>query len=210
MVLEHMSSFNSIRWSPNTDLSKTNMQQIFDNDKKLYDDLTKYNSGFSFSEIEVTTQYSLTASKSNLLDATTRKLFYETTGSNVSLKLPGTNQVSSGTSWVMFGCRVTFKDNGTTDLIRKRPIGIFFATADEDNENRPPKQLYAMFNNYASASNTNMYSVCSGKMITSYTNADTNALIVDFDIYVFSTASGECQILTTDNYKAQFWAMRVE
>lgn len=120
-----MSSFNSIRWSPNTDLSKTNMQQIFDNDKKLYDDLTKYNSGFSFSEIEVTTQYSLTASKSNLLDATTRKLFYETTGSNVSLKLPGTNQVSSGTSWVMFGCRVTFKDNGTTDLIRKRPIGIF-------------------------------------------------------------------------------------
>lgn len=55
-----------------------------------------------------------------------------------------------------------------------------------------------------------MYSVCSGKMITSYTNADTNALIVDFDIYVFSTASGECQILTTDNYKAQFWAMRVE
>ena len=61
-----MPNFNSLRWSHNTDLTKSNIQHIFDNDKKLYDDListNNYSSQFAITEIVTPTKYTLNDSK---------------------------------------------------------------------------------------------------------------------------------------------------
>jgi hypothetical protein len=218
-----MADYNSIRWSPNTDLTKTNVQQIFDNDKKLYDDIvatTNYSSDFQIVEvaspgkIEVDQRKFYGTASSHIFP----ELYYGALASSLTLSLP------PGETTLMFGCKAIFTRE--TPLVfgpstgsgkQGKLCGVLFGTTDETE--KILDTVYAMFNNvgsgyYTSGSSLdNFYNAISGKTLNVYNNTSSEYQDVTFQVFLWSVSKGAIQMraqATDGNYKFsnQFWIMR--
>lgn len=211
-----MPNFNSLRWSHNTDLTKSNLQHIFDNDKKLYDDLIATNghtSNFALQEITTANKYTLASSKT-FSGAVFSKIYYSVLSVDLTITVP------SGTSTLMFGCKALL--DGSTGLVggtyatyknnNGQVCGVGFGSVDVDSK---MDQLYAAFSNYGSGwwttdggRKTFVNAIC-GKTVVDYTNPGA-AGEVDFSIFLWSVGKGDVQMIGQDNdsrkkLSNQFW-----
>lgn len=219
-----MANYNSIRWSSNTDLTKTNVQQIFDNDQKLYDDIVatnSYSSDFQIVEIsspgkiEVDQRKFYGTAASNIFP----ELYYGSLASSLTLSLP------PGETTLMFGCKAIFtKETGLVfgptsgNGKQGKLCGVLFGTTDATEKTLDT--VYAMFNNVGSGYTTtdsnaldNFYNCVSGKTLNVYNNTTSEYQDVTFQVFLWSVSKGAIQMRAQANdgiykFTNQFWIMR--